>query len=77
MSFPKAYLGDGLYVRLEPNQTMVLHTERASIGGDKPTGTITHWVALEPEVFLEFLRFANQNGWGEVIARAHREQRPK
>jgi hypothetical protein len=33
-----------------------------------------HWVGLEPEVFLELLRFARSRGWGDLIDREYQEQ---
>jgi hypothetical protein len=37
---------------------ILLSTERADA---------THWVALEPEVFMALIQFAHKIGWGDVI----------
>jgi hypothetical protein len=59
------YLGDGLYALLEGNMIVL----RAPRGYSRE-----HWVGLEPEVFLELLRFARRNGFGDLIDREHKEQ---
>ena len=74
----KSYLGDGLYARFENAHMMTLYTERTRMGGDDtPTGVTTHWVALEPELFLALLQFACACGWGGIIDRvAHQRRTP-
>lgn len=62
-------LGDNVYVHIAASK-VVLTTERTAVGGVEVQS-----VALEPETFLELLRFANQIGWGGVIQRAAREHR--
>jgi hypothetical protein len=68
MSEP-TYLGDGLYAELDPGQMIILRTPR-----DDGGRWVEHWVGLEPEVFLELLRFARRNGFGDLIDREHGEQ---
>jgi hypothetical protein len=59
MTDTRTYLGDGLYAELDRSVLMIiLRTTR---------GPAEHWVGLEPEVFVELLRFARRNGWGNLI----------
>jgi hypothetical protein len=63
----RTYLGDGLYAEIEGGM-IILRAPRD--GG-------THWVGLEPEVFVELLRFARRIGWGALIrAEMAREREP-
>jgi hypothetical protein len=69
MTDTRTYLGDGLYAEKHPDELMLILSAPRSGG--------THWVGLEPEVFVEFLRFARRIGWGNLIrtemAREERE----
>jgi hypothetical protein len=58
------YLGDGLYAE-DCGHMIVLRA---------PRERSDHWVGLEPEVFLELLRFARSRGWGDLIDRECKEQ---
>jgi hypothetical protein len=58
-SAKEVYLGDGLYAQMTPAQMIILRAPRSD-------GS-SHWVGLEPEVFVELLRFARDNGWGGLI----------
>jgi hypothetical protein len=57
MSKVETYLGDGLYASFD-GFSLWLRAPREH--GD-------HVVALEPQTFAEFLAFARQNGYGEII----------
>jgi hypothetical protein len=64
MSDAATYLGDGLHAE-DQGHMILLWAPRA--GG-------VHWVGLEPQVFLELLRFARLRGWGDLIDREYQEQ---
>lgn len=56
----RVYLGDGLYAVLDDGVMIRLEATREFT---------VHWVALEPEVFVALLKFAEQIGWGDLIKR--------
>jgi hypothetical protein len=60
MTDTRTHLGDGLYAELDRSALMII------LRAPRADGT-THWVGLEPEVFVELLRFARRNGWGNLI----------
>lgn len=63
--FDETYIGDGVYASLETGNRIqiILRTARPI-----DYRTPSHWIALEPEVFTELLRFAYEIGWGKHIA---------
>lgn len=60
IEFPKRYLGDSVYVQLEPSGQLKLTTEDG-------VGT-TNTIYLEGEVYLELVRYVKE--MGETIAAA-------
>lgn len=64
----ETYIGDGVYVSLDPAQMIMLRTSRHN-WYDYPN---EHWIALEPEVFAELLHFAYTIGWGNLVNDAQR-----
>lgn len=56
----ETYLGDGLYAKL--NEANQIELRAPSLRGEQ-------LVYLEPEVFVELIRFARRIGWGKLIER--------
>lgn len=62
------YLGDGVYADVDEANQIVLRTSRHN-WYDYPN---QHWIALEPEVMVELMRFVFDIGWGDLILRIAR-----
>lgn len=73
MSTKPEHIGDGAYVQMVDSGAMHIYTDRGGFSDQM----VRHWVALEPDAFLNLLRFAYAVGWGGVVQRAAREQKPK
>lgn len=74
MTNNKTHLGSNVYVHIEASM-VVLTAPRTFPNAPPINEPATHSIYLEPETFLELLRFANAIGWGGVIQRAAREHR--
>ena len=72
----KTYLGDGLYAELEHGMIVLSAPRYSTKPAEAELELTTHWVALEPDVFHAFCRFAVAIGWGAIMRDAVRKEMP-